>query len=167
MPPRRPTHYRTYNSSLYDPKAGPGKLGYTNYNPPSIDAFVESLPSIQIPISLDLDNGSNVGGKHELSTMNPISQTRVASYIAFWDSLVDHPNFKAITFAVVEKILFQQGKSHEKPVAYGVQYSTVNNGVKQRNTACANKEVILSTGTLQTPQVLMLSVRISMIHTSL
>jgi len=72
-PPESDAHYRTYDPSLYNASGGPGILGYTNYNPPVIDAFVESLPSIGIPIILDLNGGNNIGGKHELNTMNPES----------------------------------------------------------------------------------------------
>lgn len=160
-PPDSDAHYRTYDPSLYDPSAGPGVLGYTNYNPPSIDAFVESLPSIGIPITRDLNSGNNIGGKHELNTLNPTSQTRVSSYIAFWHTIVGRSNFEAITFAVADKILFRNssGKgSSQKPIAYGVEYSVVENGIKRKQTAYANKEVILSAGTLQTPKMLMLSV---------
>ncbi|ETI23368.1 hypothetical protein G647_05169 [Cladophialophora carrionii CBS 160.54] len=160
VPPPNDAHYRTYDPSLYDPNAGPGELGYTNFNPPSIDAFVESLPSIGIPISLDLNSGNNIGGKHELSTLDPLSQTRISSYTAFWNTVVGRSNFEAITFAVVEKILFRSADGKEgssQPVAYGVEYSTTINGQKRKQTAYANKEVILSAGTIQTPKVLMLS----------
>lgn len=164
-PPQSGAHYRTYDPSLYNASAGRGILGYTNYNPPSIDAFVESLPSIGIPIASDLNSGNNIGGKHELSTLNPESQTRISSYLAFWNTVVDRPNFEGITFATVEKILFRNPsgrESSQQPVAYGAEYSAVVNGSKCRQTVYADKEVILSAGTLQTPQVLMLSVRRSL-----
>lgn len=162
-PPNSTTHYRTYDATLYEQNAGPGVLGYTNYNPPSIDAFVESLPSMGVPIAIDLDSGDNVGGKHELSTMRPESQTRVSSYLAFWQSVVGQSNFDAITFAVVDKILFRKDSQEDlthSPVAYGVEYSTMVDGRRCKQTAYAKKEVILSAGTLQTPQVMMLSVRL-------
>lgn len=156
--PTNTTSYRTYDASLYSNAAGPGILGYTNFNPPSIDAFVENLPSIGIPVATDLNSGNNIGGKHEVSTLNPATQTRVSSYLAFWDILSASPNFQAVTFAVVEKILFETPSGAQEPVAYGVEYSVTVNGVKTTQTAYADKEVILSAGTLQTPQVLMLSV---------
>ena len=154
---------RTYDPSLYPADAGPGTLGYTNYNPPSIEAFIESLPSIGIPIAIDLNNGTNVGGKHELSTLDPTKQTRVSSYIAFWDTLKDNPKFQVVTSAVVQKVLFHDSSS--SPVAYGVEYSYLLdgqlNGSKKPRKAFANKEVILSAGVFKTPQLLMLSVYLS------
>jgi choline dehydrogenase-like flavoprotein len=155
--PENDDHYRTFDLSIYNTSAGPGILGYTNYNPPSIDAFVESLPSIGIPISVDLNSGNNIGGKHELSTMNPITQTRISSYTAFWHIAVQRPNFKAITFATVERILFEDQEAGE-PKAVGAEYSTVVNGEKQKHIVYADKEVILSAGAIKTPQLLMLSV---------
>jgi choline dehydrogenase len=114
-----------------------------------------------IPVAFDLNSGNNIGGKHELNTLNPETQTRVSSYIAFWDTLVGRTNFKAITFAVVDKIIFREPietASSRKPVAVGAEYSTVVNGTKQKHIVYAQKEVILSAGALQTPQVMMLSV---------
>ncbi|KAK5051389.1 hypothetical protein LTR84_003041 [Exophiala bonariae] len=156
-PPETDSHYRSYDPSLYEPDAGPGTLGYTNFNPPSIDAFIESSPSIGIPIVTDLNSGRNTGGKHELNTLNPHSQTRVSSYSAFWSTVVGSSNFKAITFAVVDRILFHNTESSQQPVAYGAEYTVVENGRKRKNIVYANKEVILSTGALQTPKMLMLS----------
>jgi choline dehydrogenase len=159
VPPNGTDHYRTYDSSLYSSAVGPGTVGYTNFNPPSIDGFVESLPSIGIPIAYELNSGNNIGGKHELNTLNPLTQTRVSSYIAFWNSTVVRPNFEAIMFAVVEKILFENATDGSAgPVAYGVEYSASVNGTKMVTTAYANREVILSAGTLSSPQILMLSV---------
>jgi choline dehydrogenase len=146
--------------SIYNTSAAPGILGYTNYNPPSIDAFVESLPSIGIPISVDLNSGNNIGGKHELSTLDPTTQTRISSYTAFWHTAIERPNFKAITFATVDKILFDN-QAEGEPKAVGVEYSTFVDGEKQKHTAYANKEVILSAGAIKTPQLLMLSVRLA------
>jgi choline dehydrogenase-like flavoprotein len=160
VPPSDNSSYRTSDPFLYDPTAGPGHLGYTNFNPPSIGAFVESLPSIDIPISFDLNSGNNIGGKHELNTLNPILQTRVSSYSAFWETVSTKSSFEAITYAVVEKILFSTRQGSEQPVAVGASYSTTVNGQKVTRNVYADKEVILSAGTLQTPQLLMLSVRI-------
>lgn len=114
------------------------------------------MPSIGVPIAYDLNSGDNIGAKHELSTLDTRQQTRISSYTAFWNSTVVRPNFQAITFAIVERVLFTNDTS--EPAAYGVEYSAMVNGTKAKAVARANKEVIVSAGTLQTPQVLMLSV---------
>lgn len=125
------------------------------------------MPSIGVPIAYDLNSGNNIGAKHELSTMNTLKQTRVSSYIAFWNSTVSRSNFQALTFATVEKILFSNSSNPDNvsPEAYGVEYSTMVNGTKVRRTARAKREVILSAGTLQTPKILMLSVSSFLVHT--
>lgn len=118
------------------------------------------MPSIGVPIAYDLNSGNNVGVKHELNTLNTLKQTRISSYTAFWNPTVQRPYFQAITFAVVDSIIFRNSTTsdNDNPVASGVQYSATVNGTRVSNVAYASKEVIMSAGTLQTPQVLMLSV---------
>nr|CAD7577085.1 unnamed protein product [Timema californicum] len=62
------------------------------------------------------------------------------------------PNLKVITYATVTKILINP----QSRVAYGVEY-VLNEDRNTVFTAMATKEVILSAGSLNTPQVLMLS----------
>lgn len=77
----------------------------------------------------------------------------------FYDTSYARPNFRAVTFAFVEKILFSTPtNSSENPRATGVRYFKYDeNGVKQSYTVYASKEVINSAGTLQAPQLLMVS----------
>lgn len=85
----------------------------------------------------------------------------MSSYSAFWNTTVVRPNFQAITFAAVERILFKNASAdseNQDPVAYAVEFSSVVDRTKRKQVAYAHKEVILAAGTLQTPQVLMLSV---------
>jgi choline dehydrogenase len=89
--------------------------------------------------------------------LDPTTQTRISSYTAFWHTAVERPNFKAITFATVERILFEDHAEGD-PKAVGAEYSTVVDGEKQKHVVYADKEVILSAGAIKTPQVLMLSV---------
>lgn len=88
VPPNDTNYYSTYDTSLYYPNGGPGMLEHTTYNPASVNAFSESMPSIGVPIAYDLNSGNHIGVKHELSTLNAINQTRMSSYTAFWNSTV-------------------------------------------------------------------------------
>lgn len=51
-------NYAIYDTSPYSSTGGSGRLDYTSYNPPSIDAFVESMPAIGVPIASDLNYSS-------------------------------------------------------------------------------------------------------------
>jgi choline dehydrogenase-like flavoprotein len=76
----------------------------------------------------------------------------------FYDTSYARPNFRAVTFAFVEKVLFSTPLNGTNPRATGVKYSKYDdNGVKQFYTVNANKEVIVSAGALQAPQLLMVS----------
>jgi choline dehydrogenase len=123
------------------------------------------MRAIGVATAYDLNSGNNIGAKHELNTMNTLKQTRVSSYVAFWNTTVARENFEVVTFAMVEKILFKNSSAtaNSNPEAYGVEYSAVVSGTKIRRTARARKEVIVSAGTLQTPKVLMLSVSVGLI----
>jgi choline dehydrogenase-like flavoprotein len=58
-----------------------------------------------------------------------------------------------LTGALVEKILFSKDTKTNQPVANGVQYSVAGEKAQVK----ANKEVILSAGSIGSPQILELS----------
>ncbi|GAA6035100.1 hypothetical protein JCM8097_002184 [Rhodosporidiobolus ruineniae] len=156
VPPPDNSSYRSYDPALYDPAGGPGFLGYNNYNPPSISGFVEACSAINVSAVTDLNNGVNQGVKHELGTFNAYNQTRSSSFTMFYDRSYPRPNFHAVTYAFVEKVLFDN--STGTPNAMGVKYSKYDKyGKKKFYTVNANKEVIVSAGALQAPQLLMVS----------
>ena len=66
---------------------------------------------------------------------------------------IKRPNYEVITMHKVSKVLFN-GKS---TVASGVEYSSREDTSNKRFTVKAKKEVILSAGTVHTPQILQLS----------
>ncbi|GAA5916851.1 hypothetical protein JCM6882_006375, partial [Rhodosporidiobolus microsporus] len=156
VPPNDTSAYRTYDPSLYSSTGGPAFLGYNDYNPPSIDGFVEACSAINISAVEDLNDGNNLGVKHELGTFNPLNQTRSSSYTAFYPPAYASPNFEGVTHAFVEKIIFDESNGTTR--ATGVRYSKYDSSGKKRfYTVEANNEVIVSAGALQSPQLLMVS----------
>ena len=73
---------------------------------------------------------------------------RCSSYAAFLADNLSRPNLHIVTHALVEKVLIDDTKR-----AYAVQYNQF--GV--RKIVHANKEIILSAGSVGSPQILMLS----------
>jgi choline dehydrogenase-like flavoprotein len=58
-----------------------------------------------------------------------------------------------ITRATVSKVLFRHFNNERKPRAHKVHF--IHNGIQ--NEIVANREIILSAGAINTPQILMLS----------
>jgi choline dehydrogenase-like flavoprotein len=101
----------------------------------------------------ELNAGCNVGAKQEPLTMDE-KYHRSSSYDNYYMQAKDRPNLKVSPFSPVQQLILEEGA--EKLRATGVVYIDYAGGRTLNVTA--NKEVILSAGSIQTPQLLMLSV---------
>ncbi|MCR9286034.1 GMC family oxidoreductase N-terminal domain-containing protein [Saprospiraceae bacterium] len=117
----------------------------TKFRTPYADAFVKAGTQIGIPQNKDY-NGSNQTGVMRLQ-FNIKNGRRHSGVDAFLKPALKRSNLKAITKAHVTRILIENDK------AVGIEYS---NGKKTIQLKC-NKEVIVSAGAFQSPQILMLS----------
>lgn len=79
---------------------------------------------------------------------------RSSSYDSYYMQAKDRPNLRVLTFSPVQQLVFEEGAG--KLTATGVVYIDYAGGRTLNVTA--NKEVIMSAGSIQTPQLLMLSV---------
>ena len=141
-----------FDASLYG--NGPVQVGYPGYTYsfPGGEAFVESLSAINVSIVDELNDGINVGVKQELYTMDA-SFHRSSSYDNHYMQAKDRSNLKVLPSSPVQQIILeQQGSS---VIATGVVFVDYASGVTFNATA--TKEVIMSAGSFQTPQLLMLS----------
>jgi choline dehydrogenase-like flavoprotein len=100
----------------------------------------------------DLNGGTNIGVKHEPFTMDN-QYRRSSSYDSYYMQARDRPNLKVLKMSPVQQVILE--KAGDTVVATGVVYTDYASGQTLNATA---KEVILSAGTLKTPQLLMLSV---------
>ncbi|KAF2435299.1 hypothetical protein EJ08DRAFT_692566 [Tothia fuscella] len=140
-------------ASLYSDS--PVQVAYPNYvyAYPGGEVFIESLAAIGVPIVRDLNNGTNVGAKQEMLTIDSQSQ-RSSSYDNYYMQAKGRSNLKVLPFSPVQRLVLEE--SSEGVVVTGVVYMDYASGQTLNATA---KEVILSAGSFQTPQLLMLSIR--------
>ena len=134
-----------------------GKLGFNNYNLDVEDAFVRAGKAINVNPTLDINGGNQTGAQHEMSTFDTVAQMRVSSYDSFYQEAKGRSNFHVVTYAMGEKVLFSNQTG--QPTASGVIYTQYDKaGVKRHYNVTVTKEVIISAGVFQSPQLLMLSV---------
>jgi choline dehydrogenase len=107
--------------------------------------FIESAQRIGIPHTSDLNGALHDGVGFMQHTIR--DGRRQSAYVAFVKPVINRPNLTIRTGCLVERILF------ENKQATGVE--VLSNG--ERQTMVAAREVILSAGSLNSPQVLMLS----------
>ncbi|XP_038628415.1 choline dehydrogenase, mitochondrial [Tachyglossus aculeatus] len=132
-----PNQYRGGNGPLHVSR------GKTNH--PLHQAFLEAGQQAGYPFTDDMNGFQQEGFGWMDMTIYKGQRWSAAS--AYLRPALSHPNLSAEVRTFVNKILFQGTK------AIGVEY--VKNG--QRRMAYANKEVILSGGAINSPQLLMLS----------
>ena len=123
--------------------------------PPFFDNFYKSWEPTCKKLGLgptgDPRGGLAIGAYSTLVSQAPGKASRSYSANAYWKPNSSRPNLHIVTNAQATKIVFESGK---KPLrATGVEY--IAGG--QNYTAHAKREVILSAGAFQSPQLLELS----------
>jgi choline dehydrogenase len=115
-------------------------------------AFIEALSSLGVPITEELNTGNNVGAKQALMTMDA-TQQRSSAYDNYFMLAKERPNLTVRTLATVSQLIVEE--TEVGPSVAGVIYTEGLSGATTNVTA--TKEVIISAGTFQTPQLLILS----------
>ncbi len=115
---------------------------------PLCDAFVEAAVAMGMPRNPDYNGRSQEGVSYVQRTTQ--GRLRVSAAKAFLNPAKQRPNLNIVTNAHAMKILFE-GKR-----AVGVRYAKGGRGGKVIDVM-ANKEVILSSGVVNSPQLLQLS----------
>ncbi|KAN0059670.1 hypothetical protein ACQY0O_008242 [Thecaphora frezii] len=121
-----------------------------------ISDFLKSVASLGTPVNPDPASGKSWGAFVATSTINPSNWTRSYSRTGYLDPYTYRSNLHVLTGYTVTKILFNGTASHGGNItATGVQYSAYSGS--DLLTVHAAREVILSGGTVNDPQVLQLS----------
>ncbi len=129
-----------------------GKDGLLNvtyaqvFRTPVADAFVKACVEKGVPENHDCNGAEQTGAGLLQFTIK--EQKRCSTAVAFLRPILHRPNLKIITQAHTQRILIENDR------AVGVEFLTAKNTTEK---AYADKEVILSAGAFQSPQLLMLS----------
>ncbi|KAK7062355.1 choline dehydrogenase [Favolaschia claudopus] len=132
---------------------GPIQTSYSSFQFPQLSNWVPTMVAMGLPHAQDPANGSNVGVSFVPSIINPKNGSRSDSnfgYIAPYS----RPNLVILTGFQATKINWNSTTAGNA-VAGGVTFAASAGG--QTYSVNAAKEVIMSGGTIGTPQVLQLS----------
>lgn len=138
-----------YDEAAFDSDAGPLQVTYSNYAMPFSTWMKLGLEAIGISEASDFNLGSLFGAQYCSSTIKPGDQSRSSSETSFLGSKPGS-NLHIYTQTLAKKILFNNQKE-----AIGVEVTSGLLGLKTQ--ILAEKEVILSAGAFQSPQLLMVS----------
>ncbi|KAI5918205.1 putative choline dehydrogenase [Camillea tinctor] len=146
---------QSHNRQHIDYKAtgtgGPIHTSYSKQYPITHQLCHDTYVSLGIDENKAHQAGSNVGVWTNLSTVNPETNTRSYSASAYYAPIAAKPNLFVLTEALVKNVVL----SHEdgQLSATGVRFAHAG----EEFVASALREVILSAGSIQSPQLLELS----------
>lgn len=146
--PRAANASAEFNSAAFDSNAGPLQVSYANYAGPFSSYMEGSMNEIGIQHTQDFNSGKLMGSQYCSSTIDPKKQARSSSQTSFLNKANSRPNLKVFSTTLAKRIVFDANKK-----ATGVEVSKA--GIPF--TLSATKEVILSAGAFQSPQLLMVS----------
>ncbi|KAK7628890.1 choline dehydrogenase [Phyllosticta paracitricarpa] len=134
-----------YNPSVFDPtNPGPVQVSYSNFVQSIATWFIKGFNAVGIPTIQDFNSGNLLGTQYAAATIRPKDATRSASDV-FIQAALANPKLKVYINTLAKKIIFDKNKK-----ATGVK-------IASGQTLTAKKEVILSAGAFQSPQLLMVS----------
>jgi choline dehydrogenase len=127
---------------------GPLAVTDIDWKHPLCEAFIKGCESIGIPRNKDYNGGVQEGVNYAQRTIN--KGRRVSAATAFLTPAMKRPNLTVRTGAHVMKILLEGRR------AVGVHYARTSRGMAETSIR-ARREVILSGGAYNSPQLLQLS----------
>lgn len=136
------------NDRLGDPlhsKQGPLRASSIKKSHPLVEAFIQSANHLGVPTTEDFNNEEQEGvGYYQLSTHHGLRCSAAKGYLK---PIRSRKNLTVITNAQATKIIF------ENRLAVGVEY--IQN--QSKFVIRSRREIILSAGAIQSPQLLQLS----------
>lgn len=143
-----------YDCSAFNMASAPLEVSYPNYAQPFSMHMEQAMNEIGIPSVQDFNSGNLLGCQYCSTAINPESQHRSSSQTAFLPHNIlsfrrKLKNLKIIIRTMAKRILFDSGKR-----AIGV---VVERRGRKPYVITVYKEVIVSAGAFQSPQLLMVS----------
>ncbi|KDQ52343.1 GMC oxidoreductase [Jaapia argillacea MUCL 33604] len=117
------------------------------------ELFQETMVNRGLKTVRDPYGGDITGTWIASANLDPKTWTRSYATTAYYLPYKDRPNFKVLTEAVVARVLFADAPAGVELTATGVEF--IHGG--KMFVVNASKEVILSAGTIKSPQILELS----------
>ncbi|XP_067015213.2 glucose dehydrogenase [FAD, quinone] [Anabrus simplex] len=133
-------------SGQYHSKGGYLSLEQFQFKSPIVDGFVRAVKELGYRVG-DINGATQTGFTLQHGAV--VNGTRCSTAKAFLSPIRNRRNFHVLKHALVTKLLIKP----DTKTVYGVEYRKNN----KTHTAKATKEVILSAGTVNSPQLLMLS----------
>ena len=137
-----------YHLSTLGNGQGPLSVTFANYAQAFSSWAQKGLAEIGIRPINGFTSGKLLGSSYSISTIEASTMTRESSETAFLEPALSNPNLYVFQSTLGKKILFNAEKR-----ATGVQVDTEG----KVYTLSARKEVVLSAGAFQSPQLLMVS----------
>jgi choline dehydrogenase-like flavoprotein len=152
--PPSAAHQEQYHSSYiseFNGTGGPLHTTHVKQYGPAHQYWHETLNRLGIPSSRDSLAGVNVGAWNMVCTIDPDRQERSYSASAYYSPVAQRSNLHVLTDTTAMEILFDSGSD-----------TMCATGVRVRHMGFeanfyAKKEVVLSAGSVQSPQLLELS----------
>ncbi|EGY22173.1 choline dehydrogenase [Verticillium dahliae VdLs.17] len=139
-----------YDAAAFSPAGGPLQVSYANYAQPFSTWLEPALNELGVAEADDFNSGALLGAQYCASTIDPRTQTRDSSQTSFLRDAQGRSNLKVYTATLARRIVFDGAKR-----ATGVVVSSAL--ALGQYTLRARREVLLSAGAFQSPQLLMVS----------
>jgi choline dehydrogenase-like flavoprotein len=89
---------------------------------PLASAWIMTLRGLGYPALSDPFSGNALGGYINATTINPVIKSRSYAGNAYYEPVSGRENLRAITGALVEKVIFEPSNTNGDVIATGVQY---------------------------------------------
>ncbi|PWN41677.1 alcohol oxidase [Ceraceosorus guamensis] len=143
------------NSADYG-NAGAIQVSFPRYISEQVKRWIPALEELKIQHNDNPLAGDNKGASVQPSDILPSNSTRSYSATAYFAPASSRPNLSVLPGATVQRIVFSSARSTSgNVVATGVDYT--HSGQKFTAALVSGGEVIVSGGTVNTPQILELS----------
>ncbi|KAL4733272.1 hypothetical protein BDV11DRAFT_89854 [Aspergillus similis] len=147
MTTRFPNTTVTYDPSGFEKSGGPLHVTWPNYGSPWSTWIEQGLEAIGVLPDTDFNTGALNGSSWAPITINPLSQKRDSSETSFLQQSLQTTNLTVYLHTMALKIGFDGTTASSVDVRSPVG----------RFTLSARREIIVSAGALQSPQLLMVS----------